>query len=88
MRLLIFIALIYVVYRFLKSWISSSSSKKHTISEDSGDAVDDVMIQDPFCKTYFPKRNGIRLIVDGTELFFCSEECRDKYVAAQSKRKS
>ena len=77
MRFLIVIALIYLVYRYLKSWIASSASTTQTISGKSVDTVDDVMIKDPYCETYFPKRNGIRYTLDGKELFFCSKDCRD-----------
>ena len=88
MRLLIFIGLIYLVYRFLKSWIASSASVTQTISTKSVDSVDDVMIKDPYCNTYFPKRNGVPFTIDGEELFFCSKECRDKYIASQSGKNS
>ena len=73
-------------YRYLKSRLISYTSITQTVSGKSVDAVDDIMIKDPFCETYFPKRNGIRLAVDGNELFFCSKDCRDKYVASQSKQ--
>ncbi|MBU1163547.1 MAG: hypothetical protein KKA75_05285 [Proteobacteria bacterium] len=43
------------------------------------------MIKDPFCETYFPKRNGVHLLVDGKDLYFCSTECRDKFIASQQK---
>ena len=86
MRLLIFTALIYLVYRYLKSWIASSASMGQTISSKSVDTIDDVMIKDPFCKTYFPKRNGIRLIKNEQEFIFCSKDCRDKFIAFQSRQ--
>jgi YHS domain-containing protein len=48
--------------------------------------VDDVMVKDPHCGVYFPKRDGIRLELNGEELFFCSTECKDKYLADRSKQ--
>jgi YHS domain-containing protein len=41
----------------------------------------DVMIADPVCGVYFPKRSGVPLVEDGKTLYFCSTECRDKYVS-------
>ena len=45
--------------------------------------IDDVMIKDPYCEVYFPRRSGIHLRHDGQDLYFCSAECRDKFVASQ-----
>ncbi|MBF0120316.1 MAG: YHS domain-containing protein [Desulfobacterales bacterium] len=43
--------------------------------------IDDVMIKDPYCEVYFPQRTGIKAIINGKEFFFCSKECRDKFLA-------
>jgi YHS domain-containing protein len=45
------------------------------------------MIKDPFCEVYFPKRNGVHLNLSGKDLYFCSNQCKDKYLAAQSEKK-
>jgi uncharacterized protein len=87
MRLLIFIALIYLGYRYLKSWLTSQQTPRRTVPGRTGTSIDDVMVKDPYCNTYFPKRSGLALTVDGKELYFCSKECRDKYAALQSKGK-
>ena len=41
-------------------------------------AVDE-MIQDPFCKAYFPLRDSERRVIGGKEHLFCSKECADEY---------
>jgi YHS domain-containing protein len=46
--------------------------------------VDDVMVKDPYCEVYFPKRKGIQLKVKGEDLYFCSPECRDKFIESKS----
>ncbi|MFC1886053.1 hypothetical protein ACFLZM_03235 [Thermodesulfobacteriota bacterium] len=46
--------------------------------------IDDLMVQDPHCKIYFPKRNGYYIDADGKDLYFCSSECRDQYKASHS----
>jgi len=81
MRFIIFCILIYWGYRFLKGWISSEGPTLRK-TEDSNDMgkIDDVMVKDPFCETYFPKRKGIKEIIDGTEYYFCSKTCRDKFM--------
>ena len=80
MKTLIVIALVYICYRALKSWILKAAPPL-----DQGDRrtpagqIDDVMVKDPYCEVYFPKRKGVPLKKDGQQLLFCSEKCRDKY---------
>ena len=80
MRLLIFGALIYLAYRAFKSWMSAGSRSSSKMTQRATGEIDDVMVKDPFCKVYFPRRNGVRLKFKGQELLFCSPECRDKFV--------
>ncbi len=49
--------------------------------------VDDVMVKDPFCKTYFAKKQGIKSVIDGETHYFCSSTCRDKYLEAKKNSK-
>jgi YHS domain-containing protein len=50
--------------------------------------IDDIMVKDPFCDVYFPKREGIHLNINGEDLYFCSTECRDKFIASRSGTKT
>ena len=85
MRIIILLVLGYILYRAVRSWMYKQMPPG-TASGGGGPAVpvDDVMVKDPNCGVYFPKREGIRLQQDGEELFFCSTECRDKYLADKS----
>jgi YHS domain-containing protein len=65
--------------------LQNRSSQKHVFDKTAAE-IDDVMIKDPFCNVYFPKRDGVRLNLDGKDLYFCSAECRDKFMAAHSKK--
>lgn len=69
-------------YRGLKSWAVRYIS--NTLQGYGRAEIDDIMIQDPFCEVYFPKREGVHLNAEGSDLYFCSPECRDKFIAAQS----
>jgi uncharacterized protein len=86
MRLLIFLGLIYFLYRVVKSWMSSLNTSKTATYHQTTPEIDDVMVKDPFCEVYFPKRNGIRVTHAGQELFFCSTQCRDKFIEAHSEK--
>jgi YHS domain-containing protein len=64
-----------------------AASSSRSVSSDTAAEIDDVMIKDPFCEAYFPKRNGVHLTFGGKDLYFCSNQCKDKYLAAQSGKK-
>lgn len=86
MRFLIFLLLVYFGYRFLKRWLIRQvlqSQDRMKAASRPFTEVDDIMVQDPFCKTYFPQRNGVHLNHKGENLYFCSPECRDNFLAQQ-----
>jgi hypothetical protein len=60
---------------------------KKTVSGKEAGQIDDVMIKDPYCEAYFPKRNAVHLNLNTNDLYFCSKECRDKYIAHQQQEK-
>ena len=84
LRLLIFAGVIYLCYRLLKSWMLKNKPRETGFGK-SDNMIDDIMIKDPFCETYFPKRNGVHLLFGGKDLYFCSTECRDKFIASHNK---
>jgi YHS domain-containing protein len=75
-RLVIFVLLGYFAYRLFKGLlgtgnrVSGQGSKGNVVSE---------MVQDPFCKTYIPRNEARRIVLDGKEFFFCSKECAEKF---------
>lgn len=84
-RLIIIIAIVYFASRALRSIIFPSSVKKSFRSNATAE-LDDVMVQDPYCKAYFAKVDGVVLNIDGKDLYFCSEECRDKFIDSIKKK--
>jgi len=84
-KLLIIVAVGYLLYRSMKSWMfPHGTSQKNGSGKTTGE-IDDVMIKDPYCQAYFPRRNAVHLKFRGNDLYFCSKRCRDKYIADQSK---
>lgn len=75
-RLVILIILIYILYRLIRSVYKG----KGKITRTPDGEIIDVMIQDPFCEKYIPRREAVRKIIQGKEYFFCSEECAEKYI--------
>ena len=84
-KILILFCVAFLLYRSLRSWMFPDTSKK-TVSGETTGQIDDVMIKDPYCEAYFPKRKAVHLNVKGSDLFFCSKECRDNYIADQKQK--
>jgi uncharacterized protein len=82
-KLLLIIIIAYLVYRAAKSWLMRS------LGAPPGDGasnprIDDVMVKDPVCGIYFPRREGVELRHGGQVFIFCSTACRDRFLEEQS----
>jgi len=84
-KILILFCVAFLLYRSLRSWMFPDTSK-NTVSGKGTGQIDDVMIKDPYCEAYFPKRNAVHLNVKGSDFYFCSKECRDNYIAGQKQK--
>lgn len=88
MRFLILCFLIYIGYRALKAlMLPGRFSSRHETRQEPA-MIDDIMVKDPFCETYFPRRSGVKEVIDGETLYFCSTMCRDKYLEQIKKARS
>ena len=86
-KLIIYFALGYLIYKFAKAVIFSKPPPARKVRQQSVGQIDDIMIKDPYCETYFPRRDGIHLKFEKEDLYFCSTDCRDKYIEAHSNSK-
>jgi uncharacterized protein len=74
-RFLIFLILAYIAFRTIKAIFRP----KEELSGGRDRGVIDEMVQDPQCKTYVPKREAVKRIIEGETHFFCSDTCADKF---------
>lgn len=74
-RLLLFLGLIYLLYRLVKKVFRTGPS----LSDRKPRGVIDEMVQDPVCKAYVSKQGALRRVIGGREVFFCSTECMEAY---------
>jgi uncharacterized protein len=70
----------YIFYRALKSMMIDSRASSSDDMQRGPTDVDDVLVQDPICKTYIPQRSGIHVRHKGQVIYFCSEACRDRFI--------
>ncbi len=78
-RLLLGLGLGYLTYVVVKK-VGHSLGFWHRSSRplDQG-REPDVLVQDPVCKTFIPRREALRMQQDGMIYFFCSEGCLKRF---------
>jgi hypothetical protein len=82
-RVIILAVLGYLAYRIAKRWVRGKVVSDRVEGREA-DRIDDIMVKDPQCGTYFARRDGVALKHGERDLLFCSRECRDKFLAANS----
>jgi YHS domain-containing protein len=85
-RFIILAVVGFVAYRAIKSWMFPTASSSESVAGGNVGEIDDVMIKDPYCEAYFPKKDAVHLRFDGQDLQFCSTRCKDKFLAAHSEK--
>ena len=81
-RLIYYAILAYVVYAVYKFFQNLGRPRgtprpKPRASEE--------MVKDESCDTYIPREEALREVIGGREYFFCSRECRNKYLDQRKK---
>ncbi len=66
-------SVLYYVLHFLFRDIPSRTKKT-----DGRDEPEE-LVQDPSCQTYIPKRSALKKNVAGMVLYFCGQECMERY---------
>ena len=79
-RLIIFVILCYILYRLVKSLLLPSPQVPGKFSTRSNETITNEMVMDPYCHIYIPKREAITAKIAGKTVYFCSKECKRKYL--------
>lgn len=75
LRVVLILVLVYAVLSIIKG---VASSWKRGPTRPARPAPPDALVRDDVCGIYLPRRDAIRDVVDGREVFFCSPDCRKK----------
>lgn len=78
-RLFVFLILIYIVYRVIKSISALHGGKKQNYKSERILTDGEDLVEDPVCHRYIPISQAYKKEISGREYFFCSRECSDKY---------
>ena len=89
-RFVIFALLCYILYRLIKSLALPSPRKSGEPFRKPGEpftqspqVITDEMVIDPHCHVYIPKREALTAKIEGGTVYFCSKECKKKYLQAK-----
>ena len=78
-RLLLGLGLGYLGYVVIKQVARSLGLWPQAPKPLDKDQESDVLVQDPVCKTFIPRREALRVDRDGITYFFCSEGCLKRF---------
>lgn len=80
-RFFVYALLLWLAYFLVKKFTRSLFGPSDTDERKPGAPTSDAdLIQDPQCGKYFLKQRGVKGVVAGKVLHFCSEECYDEYL--------
>ncbi len=84
-KLAIFAIVCYVLYRLFMNDRKKQDEKK--AAERERKIQSDEMVKDPVCGTYVDKSSAISVRSGEQVLYFCSYECRQKYIESVQEQK-
>ena len=80
-RLLLGLGLGYLGYVVIKQVARSLGLWPQAPRPLEKDQEPDLLVQDPVCKTFIPRREALRAEKGGTTYFFCSEGCLKRFMS-------
>lgn len=88
LRLVIIGVLVYLFYRLLAGGRKISAPKPSGTRNGQAPIASDVLVEDPVCHTYIPRKQAIELGSGKETIFFCSQKCKKKFIESESKGES
>jgi YHS domain-containing protein len=79
-RIFLYGVLIYLVIRIVGFFTSIGRRSETAPRRETRGNTYGAMVKDEVCNTYLPREEAIRMKYKGKEYFFCSEECRRKFL--------
>ena len=81
-KFLLYLGLGYVAYLIIKPVARSLGLWPQAPRPVEKDQEPDLLVQDPVCKTFIPRREALRAEKGGTTYFFCSEGCLKRFLSS------
>ncbi|MEW6455396.1 MAG: YHS domain-containing protein [Acidobacteriota bacterium] len=81
-RFIFFLILVYIGWLILKQIFFPE--RKEKVRKHIRERRE--MVKDEVCNTYLPKEDAIHKVINGKDYYFCSDECKDKFLFKVSSR--
>ncbi len=78
-RLLAGLILGYLLYLVIRKVARSLGLWPEATRSPGPDREPDVLVQDPVCQTFIPRKEALKAEKDGKVYFFCSEGCLKRF---------
>jgi uncharacterized protein len=72
----------YLVLKKLGRTLGLGGQSPEPGPRPGGGQEPDVLVQDPVCQTFIPRREALKVHRDGKDHFFCSEGCLKRFLRA------
>ncbi|MGB9004457.1 MAG: hypothetical protein WCB96_01905 [Candidatus Aminicenantales bacterium] len=82
-RLIWYAFLAYIIYAVIRFFSRSSGRKSSPRQTPRTSRAAGMMVKDEVCHIYLPREDALREIQGGQEYFFCSQECRKKFLESR-----
>ncbi len=69
----------YIIYLIIRKVAHALGLWPQAPSPGTPDREPDVLVQDPVCQTFIPRKEALRAEKDGKVYFFCSEGCLKRF---------
>jgi YHS domain-containing protein len=76
-RLLLILGLGYLGYRLVQKWLHPGAGPRSGPVPQRDQP--ELLVQDPVCKTFIPRKEALKVEKDGKNYFFCSEGCLKRF---------
>jgi uncharacterized protein len=84
-RLIALFVVLWVLWRFVGSFLSHP---KRPDAAEKPEGASNNMVKDPVCGMYMDSRLAVRFEHRRESFYFCSEECKNKYLGKDNKRET
>ena len=81
-KILLYFGIGYLAYAIIKQVARSLGLWPQAPRPLEKEREPDVLVQDPVCKTFIPRREALRTEKNGTTYFFCSEGCLKRFLSS------
>lgn len=88
LRFIITLLLVYLIYKVVITLLFPKKRvSRYPKQKPAENKVIDEMVKDPVCGIYLPKKDALPVSSGGKTIYFCSPQCRQRFLEAEKQNK-